>query len=343
MYPLDERFGLRPGEISAGLESLLGIVGAECPFAKGADVFDRLTLVEVSPQSMADATEAIGGEVMKMEEEWKATSHDPKAIDAQERKGAKEERLYGGLDAVKFHGRERRGAEDNGWRDLKVGSWFRAEGKPPSDPDGRWEVKARDITYYCDLVEAEKFGELMWATGFQREAMRAKELVFVADGADWIWNLVTEHYPRAVQIVDWFHAAEHLVEAAGTVFQEKDEKDDWLTRTRAWLWAGDVQAVIRACEGLAERKGGGEATKAANYFRKHEKRMAYAEFRRQGYQIGSGTVESACKQLGIQRMKVPGATWSLEGGRRTAKARAAWLSGQWDDVAARRTHLRKAA
>jgi len=71
--------------------------------------------------------------------------------------------------------------------------------------------------------------------------------------------------------------------------------------------------------------------------------MNYAAFRARGYQIGSGTIESACKQLGILRMKVPGATWSTEGARRTAKARAAFLSDQWDEVAARRERLPRAA
>ena len=224
-----------------------------------------------------------------------------------------------------------------------MGTWFRAEGAPPSDPDGDWEVKARDITYYCDIAEAEKFGELVWATGFHREPLRAKELVFLGDGAEWIWNLVTEHYPDAVQIVDWYHAAEHLGEVARAVFEKKEEGTAWLRRTKAWLWEGQVDAVIAACEGLGDRKGGDEATKAGSYVRRHQKRMAYGELRRKGYQIGSGTVESGCKQLGIQRMKVSGATWSLEGARRTAKARGAWLSEQWDEVAARREHLRKAA
>ena len=342
-YPLDERLGLRPGEVSAGLESLLGIVGAGLPFARGTELFERLTMVEASTQSVSNATEAMGEEVMKVEEEWKVASHDPRAIDAQEHTGEGEKRLYGALDAVKFHSRGKRTEEDNGWRDLKVGTWFLTDGTPPSEPDGEWEVRARDITYYCDIAEAEKFGELLWATGFQRAALRAKELVFVSDGAEWIWNLVTEHFPQAVQIVDWFHAAERLGDVAAAVFEQSEEKKAWLTRTRAWLWQGDVEGVIGACEGLAERKGSSEAIKAAGYFRKHQKRMAYGELRKKGYQIGSGTVESACKQVGIQRMKVPGATWSLEGARRTAKARAAWMSGQWDEVAARRKHLRKAA
>lgn len=343
-FPLDERLGLRPGEMSAELESLLGMVGALLPFEKGTGLVERLMLVKASPQSTDKATEAMGGEVMRVEEEWKATSWDAEAINAQEREGKKGPRLYGSLDAVKYHDREKRNEDDEGWRDLKVGVWFETDAKPPSKPDEDWEIRARNITYYCDIVEAERFGELVWATGFQRKALQAQEIVFLGDGADWIWNLVDEQYPQAVQIVDWFHATEHLGTVAKAAYADPVEQRQWLDRVKADLWAGAMDKVIAAFEVLTtEGKGGGEPRKAAAYFEKHRQRMDYAAFRAKGYQIGSGTVESSCKQMGIERMKVPGAIWSTEGGRRTAKARAAFLSGQWDTIAARREHLPQAA
>ncbi len=105
-----------------------------------------------------------------------------------------------------------------------------------------------------------------------------------------------------------------------------------------------MEEVIAACTALAEEKKGGEvARKAAAYFSNNRHRMSYAAYRLKGYQIGSGTIESGCKQIGTQRMKVPGATWSLEGARRTAKARAALLSGQGDYLTTRREHLPRAA
>jgi hypothetical protein len=343
-FPLDERLGLRPGEMSAELESLLGVVGALMPFGKGTELFERLALVKASPQSADKATEAMGGEVMRVEEEWKAASRDAEAVNAQERVGKIGPRLYGSLDAVKYHDREKRSEEDEGWRDLKVGVWFETDAKPPSKPDEDWDIRARNITYYCDILEAEKFGDLVWATGFQRKALQAVEIVFLGDGADWVWNLVSEHYPWAVQIVDWFHATEHLGTVAKAAYSDSAEQKAWLSKVKEHLWAGSVDEVVKALEALAaEGKGGGEPAKAVAYFKKHRQRMDYAAFRAKGYQIGSGTVESGCKQMGIQRMKIPGAIWSTEGSRRTAKARAAFLSGQWDTLASRREHLPRAA
>ena len=105
-----------------------------------------------------------------------------------------------------------------------------------------------------------------------------------------------------------------------------------------------MSAVIHACEALTHQgHGADQARKATTYFTNNAMRMDYAAYRQAGYQIGSGTVESACKQLGIQRMKVPGATWDLQGARLTAKARAALLSNQWDILTKRREYLPRVA
>jgi hypothetical protein len=343
-YPLDEKLGLRPGEISAELESLLGMTGALMTFAKGSDLFARLTLVDSSPQSMDKATQNMGAEVTRLEEEWRQASEDGLALTRQERAPKDERRLYGTLDATKVHTRERADAEDEGWRDLKVGAWFESAAPPPEEPQEDWDVQAQNLTYYCDFAEAKEFGKLLWATGIQREALRAKQLIFLGDAAEWIWNLVHEHFPHATQIVDWFHAAEHLETVAKAVFEEENERKAWLKDTRQSLWEGRVIAVIQACEVLAKPgRGADEARKAVTYFTNNAVRMDYAAYRKAGYQIGSGTVESACKQLGVQRMKVPGATWDLQGARLIAKARAALLSEQWDTLAKRREYLPRVA
>jgi hypothetical protein len=343
-YPLDEQLGLRPGEISAELESLLGMTGALMTFGKGSDLFTRLTLVDISPQSMDKATQNMGAEVTRLETEWGKAGEDGLALTRQERAPKDERRLYGTLDATKVHTHEREDEEDQGWRDLKVGAWFESDAPPPEGPQEDWDVHAQNVTYYCDFAEAKEFGKLLWATGIQRQALRAKELVFLGDAAEWIWNLVQEHFPEAVQIVDWFHAAEHLETLAKAVFEEPNARKAWLQDTRQWLWEGQLSAVIGACEALSHQgHGADQARKATTYFTNNALRMDYAAYRKAGYQIGSGTVESACKQLGIQRMKVPGATWDLQGARLTAKARAALLSDQWDTLANRREYLPRVA
>jgi hypothetical protein len=339
-YPLDERLGLRPGAISADLERLTALTGAHLPFAHGSDLFAALMLVNSSPQTIDKATQTFGAEVEAVEAAWISDSQDAEALLRLEREGEPVERLYGSLDATKVHTNERREPDDQGWRDLKMGTWYEADAQPPTQPDAEWEIQAKNISYYCDITEAERFGSLFWATGVQRRAPLAKELVFVADGAEWIWNLVQTHYPKAVQIIDWFHAAEHLTPVAERVTGPAAERSAWLKRVRDDLWEGRLDDVIVACTAQARPECPDDpARAAAQYFSNNRQRMNYPAYRAKGYQIGSGTMESGCKQVGTQRLKVPGATWDRGGARYVAKARAALLSNQWGALAARRVHL----
>jgi hypothetical protein len=336
-YPLDQHLGLRPGQISAELESLTGMTGAQLPFGQSSQLFEALTLVSVSDHTVAKATQAIGGEVQSQEAEWIAQSRDEVWLQEQQRLAQHPQRLYGALDAAKVH---IRGEKEHPWRDLKVGAWFTTTVEPPQSPDDDGEIHATDINYYCDICEASQFGQLLWATGCQRQAQLAQELIFLGDGAEWIWNLVQEHYPEAVQIVDWFHATEYIAPVVTAALATEAQQQAWIKQVRTDLWDGDLDAVIAAFDRFADHHRAAEtATKAVTYFTNNRQRMDYPTYRAKGYQIGSGTIESGCKQIVSQRLKVAGAIWDLENGITTAKARAALLSGQWQAISARREHL----
>mgnify|MGYP001049715559 CR=1 FL=1 len=336
-YPLDEKLGLRPGEMSAELESLGGMTGAQLAFGQGSKLFEALTLIALSDHSLAKATQAIGEEVQILEKEWMAQSRDASWLQEQQRLAERPQRLYGSLDAAKVH---IRGEEEHPWRDLKVGAWFTTTIEPPKDPDDDWDIQATDINYYCDLQEAQQFGDLLWATGCQRQAQLADELIFLGDGAEWIWNLVQTHYPEAVQIVDWFHATEYIAPVANAAFADKDKRQVWIEQVRHNLWHGDLDAVIKAFDRFTQCGPAQEpARKAVTYFTNNRHRMHYPTYRAKGYQIGSGTIESGCKQIVAQRLKVAGAIWDHDNAIKTAKARAALLSCQWDTLTSRREHL----
>jgi hypothetical protein len=336
-YPLDRQLGLRPGEISAELERLSGMVGVQVPFEQGSDLFEALTLISLSDQSLAKATQAIGAEVAHQEAEWKAQSRDEPWLQEQQRLAERPKRLYGAIDAAKVH---IRGKKEHPWRDLKVGCWFTTAEQPPQQPDEEWDIKATDISYYCDIQTAQKFGELVWATGCQQRAQLAEELIFLGDGARWIWDLVTEHYPEAIQIVDWFHATEYIAPVAKAVFGNTEQGQQWIDQVRTNLWEGELEKVIAAFDRYTEHPSAQElAGKAVTYFTNNRHRMDYLTYREKGYQIGSGTVESGCKQIVSQRLKVAGAIWNKDNAVKTAKARAALLSDQWDAITSRREFL----
>ena len=336
-YPLDQQLGLRPGQISAELESLSGMTGAQLPFGQSSQLFEALTLVSVSDHTVGKATQAIGAEVQTQEVQWLAQSRDESWLQEQQRLAQRPQRLYGALDAAKVH---IRAEKEHPWRDLKVGAWFTTTVEPPQNPDEDWEIHATDISYYCDITEARHFGQLLWATGCQRQAQLAQELIFLGDGAEWIWNLVREHYPEAIQIVDWFHATEYIAPVATAAFTSEAQQQAWIKQVRTDLWDGDLEAVIAAFDRFTDHPRATEvATKALTYFTHNRHRMDYPTYRAKGYQIGSGTIESGCKQIVSQRLKVAGAIWDLDNCVKTAKARAALLSGQWSAICSRREHL----
>lgn len=328
-FPLDERLGLHPNGHSQEMKKLMAMIGVQLPYGKGSDLFKALMLLDVSEPSLSKATHQVGRMVIDQEVKSQEYATNNAYLLQTKREKHPPLRLYGSIDAAKILIRE---AEGHRWRDLKLGAWFMAKGKPPDKPDGEWKIQAEQIHYYADIAQAKQFGSLLWGTGVDHLAHLAKELIFLGDGADWIWNLVAEHYPHAIQILDWFHASEHLMPAAQAAFVTLDEQNAWVSRMKQLMWDGEIELLISHCQQLKNLSEAKVIDTTAAYFDKHRERMRYKYFRNQGYQIGSGTIESAAKQVGLMRMKVPGASWNFENARQVAKARAAYLTDGWQSL-----------
>lgn len=344
-YPLDDKLGLRPNAMSAEVERLAARVGVQMPFGKASDLFEELTLVSLSDQSIGKATQAYGQVVEQIEEELYQQTHENQVMLERDRQAVRPLRMYGSLDGGRVQIRAPKGQEQP-WRELKIGSWFRARGHPPKTPQGDWTIQAYDISYYSDVLKAEEFGRIFWATGVERLVDQALELIILGDGARWIWDLVDLHFPQAIQIVDWFHACEYLTPVAKQAFKDLSQQQQWIQTMRDHLWNGRLDEVIEACQQHFQARlvsDKDHAQLAVTYFLNNRQRMDYPTYRANGYQIGSGTIESAVKQIASQRMKVSGARWNLDNARWVAKARASFLSGKWDSLATRREHCQLCA
>ena len=265
----------------------------------------------------------------------------PKLLQRQ-REAHPPRRLYGSMDGGRVQTRAAKG-EIQPWRELKTLAWFEAKGQPPTSPQGQWAIRAEHITYAADICAAEDFGELLWSSGIQRNAHLAPELIFLGDGAVWIWNLVQTYFPNAIQIVDWFHACEYLMPVAKIAFADKNRQAEWIKQLKQWLWEGQLDQVMTACAAhINPHHDDDPAQTAVTYYLNNQQRMDYPTYRANGFQIGSGTIESGIKQIAEKRMKVSGARWNLDSARLVAKARAAFLSHDWNTLATRRELLRKA-
>jgi len=328
-YPLDNRLGLRPNQLSAELSRLVAMTGVEIPFMAGRNLFEELTGISVSDQTMGKATQAVGRQVVADEIEWQEKGMDKPFLLKQKREQQHPLRLYGSIDATKVHIRD---DQEHRWRDLKIGAFYEARGRPPSTPDGQWGIKAEKMHYFADIAPAREFSSLVWGHGVKKNAQLAKELIFVCDGAEWIWNIIDDHFPSAIQILDWFHASEYLMPVAQAIYSETHKQAKWVAETKALLWAGKVETILERLDLLRETHSDDVIRTTANYFENHKERMRYEQFRKNGYQIGSGTIESAAKQIGMMRLKVPGAIWNESSARLVAKARAAFLSDRWESL-----------
>ena len=333
--PLDTTLKIKPGEISAGLKPLLALLGIQTSFDEAAKLAKAFLLLDISDNSIRQAVRWVGQKQQAREQKWEKLSDWRHYMTNPARhKESPPRRLYGSIDGTMVPTR----AE---WRELKTLCWYEVSPNSARQWPSRYNerlgqleaLKATNIRYHCDLQEAESFAKLLWATGCHYLADQAQELIFVCDGAKWIWRLIEENFPQAIEILDWYHAVEYLTPVAQALFNEEDQQAAWLTLMKEHLWLSRTQAVIDACLALADHSAASEpATTAATYFQNNLARMDYAHFRKQGYLIGSGTVESGCKQIGTMRLKRSGAQWLEEGARWVAKARAVWLSGTWQDV-----------
>jgi len=310
---LDRDWGINPGEVSPVMGRLLAIAGVDIAFERARRKIKEFLMVEVSDNTIRKQTQWMGKKQAEMEAEWIRDSQDEKWLQDRERRiESVPKRLYGSIDGAQVPIGEK-------WRELKTVSWYRV-----GSVYGQEKHKAQEITYHTDITPAQDFGHLLWATGVRRLADKAEELIFICDGAAWIWKLVSHYFPKAIQIVDWYHACEYLAPIADAAFSQDRKREKWLQKVKDWLWYGKIKKVIRVCRRYAQSSEAAQS--AVTYFTNNQHRMDYAAYRKKGYWIGSGTVESACKQIAMARLKIAGARWTLSGAIETAKARAAWLS-----------------
>lgn len=322
--PLDQQIGFCAGSISAGLDELLALLGCQFSFAQSAEMVKRLTLVEVSPNRCRRSTERLGQLVAEDEEQtrqhvWQQATLDLPPIDQ-----AGIDPLYISADGVTVHTRE------TGWREQCVGAVYTAARIPPHTT----ELRSQKISYTTELGSRPHFGQHLWLEAHRRGLQDATQVVFIGDGAPWLWEMAHDLFPQALQILDWYHATAYLWAVAGELYKDEQAARQWSTPYLAALAHSNLACVLNALQQLAEASPA--ARRALTYFTNNQSRMDYARYRKLNLQIGSGTIESACKHLIDARLKQAGMRWNLVNARCLAKLRARFKSNRWQEAIALR-------
>jgi hypothetical protein len=327
--PLDEQLGFCAGGMSAGLDELLALMGAQCPFAEAAQLVGKLTLVAVCANGCRAATEQLGqlideAEAAEMARVW--AGEQPRAAPAV----AVPMRLYSSMDGTSVH------IEEEGFCEIRLGAVYTTQPtRSPTHPQ-RLQIRAQASSFYVDFDEVETFGNQLWLEATRRGVSEAQEVIVIGDGAHWIWRIAEEHFAQATQILDWYHVTEYVWKCAAALYGEgNDLAKAWAKDRLDELWAGQVQTVLAQLTPLATKHK--VIAETITYFTNNQQRMRYLDYRTRGLQIGSGTIESACKHLIAQRLDQAGMLWSLDGARAVAKVRARLKSGRWAETIALRS------
>lgn len=315
---------------SEGLQKWAVWLGGLLPFAHAEDVMGMVGQVPMSDSALWRQVQAWGerGRALESRQRAEATALP-----------ARSQPVPGETRQATVKGMAMDGATVNirqeGWKELKVGSVFDVEVRPTRDREtGDLIDQAHAVhnTYVAHLGGPELFGQLVWAEARRRQWSQARETVALGDGAPWIWNLVGEHFYDSRQVVDWYHAATHLHQAANALKGEHTpEAQRWFKAYDTQLFEGHADQIADTLRDLAKshRKVAEVLRREAGYFDDNQRRMHYQELREDGLPIGSGMVESACKQFRA-RLAGPGMRWNRSGAERMLPIRAAALNRNFD-------------
>lgn len=215
-------------------------------------------------------------------------------------------------------------------REVKLGCVFTStladeKGNPLRDP--------QSTTYLASFASAGDFGLSLLKEARLRGLGKAEQAVVIGDGAHWIWNQAGINFPQALQILDYYHAREHLGVLAEAVYPSKEERGEHLEKWIDLLDSGQAKAIANQAEAKKARSGKRRtvAEREIEYFRRNAKRMQYARFKEQGLFIGSGVVEAGCKTVVGKRTKQSGMFWKIRGAQNILDIRCSVLSDTYDD------------
>ena len=336
-FPADLELDIGNTEFSPGVRRMQALVGQEVAFEKGREQMKVLAGLEVTAKSVERTAEALGADIAEREQEErkKALQLDLPAV-----AGPPIPILYvqmdgTGIPVVKKETLGRPGnlpGQPAHTRQVKLGcvftqtTWDKQHGP----------IRAPDSTTYTGAVEsAEEFGRRLYREAQERGWGRALLKVVMGDGAEWIWNLAAEHFPEAVQIVDLYHACEHLWELARKLYPtELGKQKAWVkVHQKRLLEKGKIAKLVSALRALKPDSPelAEKIRSEADYFERNAQRMRYPKFRRQHLFVGSGVIEAGCKTVIGSRLKQSGMFWTVDGANAIIALRCSYLNRRFED------------
>jgi len=338
--PRDGHLGIENTALSPALTRMIGTVGAMVSFQEGSELLTELAGVTVDAKQVERTAEALGEEITEDER------RHPEPIDSL----PLPQTLYLGMDGtgiplraeelVGRSGEPPDGSAKTG--EVKLCTIWSAES---CDEEGTPIRDEGSVTYSaalesaCTLDTAAKrspFAERVWREATRRRFCQVSRTAVLGDGAAWIWNIAEEQFPEATQIVDRFHAKQHLSDLGKALYGPTHPRAaQWAERRKKELDSGKFPVLLTAIRRQVSRSE--EARRCLHYFQTNRHRMRYPEFHAQGLCTSTGVVEAGCKVAIGTRLKRAGMHWTVHGSNAIIALRCAKLSGRFQDFWERRT------
>jgi len=339
-YPADAELGVAGLDSSPGVRRMQAVLGSEMPFAPGCEPMKLLAGLEVTAKAMERTAEAIGADIAQR--------------DAQEIGRAKQlvlpvvfkqniPKMYVLMDGVQVpvvtaetEGRTGRvEGQRSRTRECRLGCVFT---QTIVDKEG-WPIRDPESTTYVGAIEtAEEFGFRIYTEAWRRGWEWATAKIVIGDGAVWIWNLAEQHVPGAIQIVDLYHARQHVWDFAAWLHpHDPAAKRLWVAPMKRLLDDGNIESLVARLREIAAEHAAAqpnlakEALTQADYFATNASRMRYPEFREKGLFVGSGVIEAGCRSVIGARLKRSGMFWTVRGANAIIALRCCRFNGRFED------------
>lgn len=328
-FPLGEQLDvvaehLTP-EVARQAVWLAGLV----PYQQAEAILAEIGQVTVPATSIWRRLQHAGRQFAAQEEAERAQATAlPEKWEPPSRAEKSDQRMGVAMDGFMVHLR------DEGWKEMKLGAVFELALREERDERTGEHVPvahAVNMSYAAHLGGPEVFGELVFTEARRRGWEQAQDTQVIGDGAVWIWNQTAIHFSKSRQLVDWYHAMQHLAEAARLCKGEGTPAyTRWLNNRETALYQGHAARIARELEQAppAKPEWAEDLKREAGYFRQHQQRMNYLEMREEDWLIGSGMVEGGAKRYQA-RLCGPGMRWSRKGAENLTPVRTALLSGRF--------------
>ena len=334
-FPGDELLNVVGTGFSPGLRRLMSRAGSKSTFKEGRDDLKVYGEMDVSAKDVERVAEGVGKKI----EEWSVGERrelienlpmPPKQKDIP--------LLYvsydgTGVPMVPWELAGRKGKQPDGssrTREAKLGCVFT---QTKTDDEGRPVRDDESTTFVGAIEDCEQFGWRIYGEALRRGLQKAQKVVVIGDGSKWIWNIADTHFGGAIQIVDLYHARQHLYSLCSLLFGQTKSKTEYELKWLTALDEGKVENIINEATDLLPKSGKRRklAKKEISYFKNNINRMRYKTFREQDLFVGSGVVEAGCKTIVGMRLKQSGMEWTVLGANSIISLRCAHLSSRIED------------